>query len=80
VFACRQAAGAITARNVPQSLEGDESSSFFSPVPEYIGSLIPPPGTAQGGESSVPAQAGNTDAEGIGAAGSGFDPCPGKKG
>jgi hypothetical protein len=61
-------------------LEGGESSSFFSPVPEYIGSLIPSPGAAQGGESSISAQAGTTNAEGIGAEGSGFDAVSGEEG
>jgi hypothetical protein len=67
------AAGATTGRPDPYCSGGGESSSFFSHVPEYIGSLIPPPGAAQGGESSVSAHAGTADAGGIGAAGSRFD-------
>jgi hypothetical protein len=66
-------AGATTGRADPHCSGGGASSSFFSPVPEFIGSLIPPPGVAQGGESSVSAHAGTADAEGIGAAGYRFD-------
>jgi hypothetical protein len=44
---------------VPHCLEGDKSSNFFCPVPEYIGSLLP----------AIRA----SDVEEVGAAGTGID-------
>ncbi|KAK1653474.1 hypothetical protein QYE76_071279 [Lolium multiflorum] len=43
-----------------QCLEGAESAIFFSPVTEYIGSLVPPPGTSQGSDSGASAHEGTS--------------------